>query len=75
MILRMDLVSGISSLKHAELLGRVQMRVARKMMDAQAMQGAAAIRLIEAARASAPAAGDALIAAATGLGARLDTIA
>jgi hypothetical protein len=70
----MDLVAGVSNLKHAEFLGQVQMRVARKLLDAQAMQGAAAIRMIDSASKVATSAGDALVAAATGLGGQLDTV-
>lgn len=56
-------------------MGQVQMRVAKKMMDVQEMQGAAAVQLIEAAGRVATGAGDALVAAATGLGGSLDTYA
>ena len=70
----MELTSGIVNLKHAQVMGQVQMRVARKLLDTQAMQGAAAVRMIEAAGKVAGAAGDALVAAATGLGAHLDAI-
>ena len=69
----MDLTSGIVNLKHAEVLGPVQMRVARKLLDAQQMQGAAAVKMIQAAGKVAASAGDALVAAATGLGSRIDT--
>ena len=71
----MDLTSGIVGLKHAQVLGQVQMRVAPKLLDAQVMQGAAAVRMIEAAGNVATSAGDALVAAATGLGGQLDTVA
>ena len=69
----MDLVSGVVNLRMAETMGAVQMRVARKILDAQEMQGAAAVRLIEAATAGVSQAGDALVAAATGLGGNVDT--
>ena len=51
----------------------VQTRVARKVLDMQKFQGAAAIKLIEAASKTASAAGDALVAASTGLGGEIDT--
>jgi len=47
--------------------------VARKVMDMQEMQGAAMVKLIEAAGNTAAKAGDALVAAATGLGGGIDT--
>ena len=49
-------------------MSAVQTRVARKVLDMQEFQGAAAVKLIEAAGATAAKAGDALVAAATGLG-------
>ena len=70
----MDLTAGIVGLKQAQVMGQVQMRVARKLLDAQQMQGAAAVKLIEAAGKVATSAGDALVAAATGLGGQLDTV-
>ena len=71
----MDLTAGIIGMKQAQMMGQVQMRVARKMLDMQEMQGAAAVKLIEAAGKVATAAGDSLVAAATGLGGSLDTYA
>ena len=70
----MDLTAGIVGLKQAQVMGQVQMRVARKLLDAQQMQGAAAVKLIEAAGKVATSAGDAVVAAATGLGGQLDTV-
>jgi hypothetical protein len=69
----MDLVGGIIALKQAEMASRVQVAVARKILQNDRLAGAAAVRLIEAASAGAASAGDSLVAAATGLGARLDT--
>ena len=69
----MDLTCGIVNLKQAEVLGQVQMRVAREVLDAQQMQGAAAVKMIQAAGKVAASAGDALVAAATGLGSQVDT--
>lgn len=71
----MDLTAGIIGMKQAQVMGQVQMRVAKKMLDMQEMQGTAAVKLIEAAGQVATAAGDSLVAAATGLGGALDTYA
>jgi hypothetical protein len=71
----MDLTSSIVGMKQAQVMGEVQMRVARKMLDMQEMQGASAVALIDAAGKVASAAGDQLVAAATGLGGQLDTYA
>ena len=51
------------------------MRIARKLLDNQQMQGDAAIKLIQAAAKTATTAGDQLVAAATGLGGQLDITA
>ncbi len=69
----MDLVNAAVNFKQAETLSRVQYAVARKLLDSQSQQGAAAVKLIEAAGQIATSAGDQLVAAATGLGGSLDT--
>ncbi len=69
----MNLVSGIVNLQHAKTMAAVQMKVARKVLDMQQMQGAAAAKLINAASRNVATAGDSLVAAATGLGGQLDT--
>jgi hypothetical protein len=69
----MDLTAALTNFQHAKVMSDVQMRVARKALDMQEFQGAAAIRLIEAATQSAASAGDALVAASTGLGGEIDT--
>ena len=69
----MDFTSGIVALKQAELTGRVQYAVAKKILDQQELQGAAAIKLIESAAKVGAGAGDELVAVATGLGGTLDT--
>lgn len=69
----MDLVNAAVGLKQAENISSIQFAVARKLMDSQKMQGAAAIKLIEAATNTASGAGDAMVAAATGLGGSIDT--
>ena len=71
----MDAVSGAMDLQAAKTISEVQMRVARKILDNQEMQGAAAIKLIEAASRGVATAGDSLVAAATGLGGTVDTYA
>jgi len=68
----MDLVSAVSGLQQASILAQVQYAVAGKVLDMQKFQGDAAIKLIQAASAGANQAGDALVAAATGLGGSLD---
>ena len=68
----MDLTAAISGLQHAKTLSAVQMRVAKKVLDAQELQGAAAVKLIAAAAQTAARAGDELVAAATGLGGNID---
>jgi hypothetical protein len=70
-----DLTAGIVGMKQTQVMGQVQMRVAKKMLDTQEMQGAAMVNLIDAAGKVAAAAGDSLVAAATGLGGSLDTYA
>ena len=71
----MDLTAAITGLNQASTLSAVQIAVARKMLDNQQMQGDAAVKLIQSASTSVNTAGDALVAAATGLGGHLDTIA
>lgn len=71
----MDLVKAFTNLQHANVMSQVQFKVARKMLDVQQAQGQAAVKLIAAATQNASAAGDALVAAATGLGGELDTLA
>ena len=71
----MDLTSAISGMQQAKTMADVQMKVARKVLDNQEMQGAAAIKLINAAGNVGAQAGDSLVAAATGLGGALDTYA
>ena len=71
----MDLTTAAVNFQHARILGKVQIAVARKLLDTQQLQGAAMVRLIEAAGRSAKQSGDALVAAATGLGGSVDTFA
>ena len=70
----MDLTSGIVGLQQASLFSKIDYAVARKILDNQQLQGATAIKLIEAASKGVSQAGDTLVAAATGLGGELDTV-
>jgi hypothetical protein len=67
------LTAGIVGFKQAELASQIDYAVAKKMLNNQRMQGAAAIQLIEAATKGTNKAGDQLVAAATGLGGEIDT--
>jgi len=67
----MDFVSAVVGFRQAELTSRVQLAVARKLLDTERMQGSAAVKLIEAAG-QVMTRGDELVAAATGLGGQLD---
>lgn len=69
----MDLTSAICGLQQAKTAAAIQMRIAKKMLDVQEFQGAAAVKLIDAAGKIGAQAGDSLAAAATGLGGALDT--
>lgn len=69
------LVNMAVGMKQAETVSRVQMAVAKKVMDADKMNGAAAIKLLNAATNASSQAGDALVASATGLGGEIDTYA
>lgn len=71
----MDLISAITGLDQAQTLGAVPIAVARKILDMQQFQGDAAVKLIQAASQNASNAGDALVAAATGLGGSIDRYA
>lgn len=68
----MDLVGAISSLQTSKILGQVQLRVAKKILDEQKLEGSAAVKLIQAATEGVSKAGDALAAQATGVGGLLD---
>ena len=71
----MDLTSAITGLQQAQTMSAVQISVARKILDMQQFQGDAAVKLIQAASQTTSNAGDALVAAATGLGGQVDTYA
>jgi len=71
----MDLTSALSGLQQSQVLGEVQIRVARMILDNEQSQGAAAVQLIQAAQNGENNAGNSVIAAATGLGAQVDAYA
>ena len=71
----MDLISAVTAMDQASTIGSVQMAVAKKILDMQSFQGDAAVKLIQAASNSMNSAGDAMVAAATGLGGQVDTYA
>jgi hypothetical protein len=71
----MDLVNAVSGMQQARVMSQVQIAVAGKVMDMQRMNGDAAIQLLNSASVGVNRAGDALVAAATGLGGSLDTYA
>jgi hypothetical protein len=69
----MDLTAALSGFQQSKVMAQVQMRVAKKVLDMQEFQGNAAVKLIQAASQTAGKSGDALAAAATGLGGAIDT--
>ncbi len=69
----MDLVNGLVELQTARLASEVQFAVARKILQNEGAQASAAIELIDSASRAGAQAGDGLVAAATGLGATIDT--
>jgi hypothetical protein len=69
----MDLTTAVSNFQQGTTASAIQTKVARKILDMQEFQGAAVIKLIEAAGQTAAKAGDALVAASTGLGGEIDT--
>ena len=71
----MDLTTALARFQIDRTLSVVQFRVARKVLEMQKLQGEAVVKLIEAAAGTSARAGDALVAAATGLGGELDTYA
>jgi hypothetical protein len=74
-ILMDGLTNSIVAMKHQQTMSQVQFAVARKVLDNQQLQGDAAVKLIQAAAKTGAGAGDALVAAATGLGGELDAYA
>jgi hypothetical protein len=70
-----DLVNAAVVLKQAQLASQIQVRVAGKILDSQRMNGAGALKLLEAATLGVNKAGDELVAGAAGLGGELDVYA
>jgi hypothetical protein len=70
-----DLVNAAVGLQQASTMSRIQFAVARKILDAQNADGNAALQLLNAATDGVAKAGDAMVAAATGLGGQLDVTA
>ena len=71
----MDLTAALTNFQQARTISNVQMKVAKKVLDMQRMEGSAALKLLEAAGQGVSKAGDQLAAAATGLGGSIDTYA
>lgn len=70
-----NLINAAISFKQASNMTKVQYAVARKLLDNQKLQGASIVKLIDSANANQVKAGDAMIAAATGMGGLVDTYA
>lgn len=71
----MGLVNSAVQFKQAENLSKVQIAVAKKVMDVGKANGAAMLQLLDAATQNTSMAGDALVASATGLGGNVDIYA
>jgi hypothetical protein len=71
----MDLVNSIVSFDQANNMAKVQYAVAAKIMDTDRSEGNAALQLVTAATDNFNQAGDAVVAAATGVGGNVDTYA
>lgn len=65
-------MSAAVGLQQARVASQVQMAVAKKLLESQQQQGSAVLKLLESATGGVAKAGDALVAAATGLGGQLD---
>jgi hypothetical protein len=70
-----DLVNAAVGLQQAKVMGEIQFAVARKVLDMQGDEGNAALALVNAATNGITKAGDAMVAAATGLGGQVDVYA
>lgn len=68
----MDLVGAIVNMQASSAVGAVQIRAAKKLLENDQMQGAAALKLIESAANGTNEAGNAVAAQALGLGGMLD---
>ena len=70
-----DLTCGVVGFQQAATMSKIQFAVARKMLDNQQLQGAAVIKLIDAAGKGVTEAGEKLVSAAIGLGEQIDVSA
>lgn len=68
----MDITSAVVGIQQAKTLSAIQVKVAKKILDNQRSQGQAAVELLNSAAKNGSQAGDALVAAATGLGGEID---
>lgn len=68
----MDLTSAVSGMQQAQVMGQVQIRVAKMILDDQQLQGSAALKLMQSAENGVNMAGAAVVAATTGLGGQVD---
>jgi hypothetical protein len=66
----MGMVNAFSAIQQSNTRQQIDMAVAKKSIDAQRDQGQAVLQLLNAATSAGP--GDALAAAATGLGGQID---
>ena len=71
----MDLTTAIIGMQQSKLVGEVQIRVARIILDTEQDQGNAAVKLIEAASSGINSSADAVSAATAGLGGQIRTAA
>ena len=70
-----DLVNAAVGIKQAQLASQIDIAVAKKMIDTERTNGAGMLQLLDAATQTSVHAGDAMVAAATGLGGAVDTYA
>ncbi len=71
----MDLTAAAVSFQQAKLSNQVDVQVASKVLNEQRAEGASAIQLLNSASAGLIKGGDALVAAATGVGGNVDAYA
>ena len=71
----MDLTSAVVGLQQSQVMGAVQIKVARMILDDQQSQGAAALKLMQAAENSVNASSNDVVSAANGLGGQINMYA
>ncbi|HEV7301195.1 MAG TPA: putative motility protein [Tepidisphaeraceae bacterium] len=71
----MDLTAVMSGIQTSKVNSQINIAVAKKMLDVQKQAGANVLQMLQAATTGPAAAGDALVAAATGLGGTIDAYA